>query len=85
MMKLKQPRASPTHVTGKDSPPMRTGTSQAIPLHGKRSSFATVTRRLLPPRGTSPRRRMMKGPNMAIEGVNSLFKNSTNSLEQEVS
>jgi len=27
----------------------------------------------------------VKGPNMARGGVNSLFKNSTNSLEQEVS
>ena len=27
----------------------------------------------------------MKGPNMARGGVNSLFKTSTNSLEQEVS
>jgi len=27
----------------------------------------------------------LKGPNMARGGVNSLFKNSTNSLEQEVS
>ena len=28
---------------------------------------------------------MLKGPNIARGGVNSLFKNSTNSLEQEVS
>jgi len=29
--------------------------------------------------------RTLKGPNMARGGVNSLFKKSTNSLEQEVS
>ena len=35
--------------------------------------------------GVADRLMVVKGPNMARGGVNSLFKNSTNSLEQEVS
>jgi len=35
--------------------------------------------------GSQPIYCMLKGPNMARGRVNSLFKNSTNSVEQEVS